>query len=112
MKRFTTEIILLSAVLAVLWITVAPVFAHNVQVFAYVEDGKVYTESYFADGSPVKNGQIKVFNGKNELILEGKTKEDGTFSFALPKGVHTLKVTINAGMGHKSEYILSGDELQ
>ncbi len=112
MKGFASRVMLLSVVVSVLCISVAPAFAHNVQVFAYVEDGKVYTESYFADGSPVKNGQIKVFNGKGELILEGKTKEDGTFSFALPKGVHSLKVTINAGMGHKSEYILSGDELQ
>ena len=86
--------------------------AHNVQVFAYVEDGKVYTESYFADGTPVKNGQIKVFNEKNEEILEGKTKEDGTFTFALPQGVNSLRITINAGMGHKSEYILKKDDLQ
>jgi len=33
--------------------------AHKVNLFAYAEAGKVYTESYFPDGRPVEGGKEK-----------------------------------------------------
>ncbi|GAG37023.1 unnamed protein product, partial [marine sediment metagenome] len=36
------------------------VFAHKVNVFAYIEGGKIYTESYFNDGKKCINSEIEV----------------------------------------------------
>ena len=38
------------------------VFAHKVNVFAYVEGEKIYTESYFNDGKKCIDSKIEVFD--------------------------------------------------
>ncbi|MDA8141479.1 MAG: carboxypeptidase regulatory-like domain-containing protein, partial [Desulfobacteraceae bacterium] len=59
--------------------------AHKVNLFAYVESGKIYTESYFPDGRPVVSGKIKVYDSANQLLLEGVTDPEGRFNFTIPK---------------------------
>ena len=52
MKLFTRCCILLA-----LWLLMGgSAMAHKVNLFAYVEAGTVYTESYFPDGRPVEDG--------------------------------------------------------
>ena len=48
-------------------------FAHKVNVFAYVEDGKIYTESYFNDGKKCVDSKIEVFDNHGKKLLEGLT---------------------------------------
>ena len=79
-------------------------------LFAYSEGGKVYTESYFPDGSPVKGGVIKVYDSSGKLILKGKTDNDGLFNFKIPV-VDDLKIVLEASMGHRAEFLLNKDEL-
>lgn len=86
------------------------VFAHKVNIFAYVEDGTVYTESYFPDGKKVSGGLVEVYDSQGNKLLEGKTNKDGYFNFK-PSKRDDLKIFINASMGHKSSYTLSVDEL-
>jgi len=91
-----------------------PVFAHKVNIFAYVEGDKVYTESYFNDGKKCIDSKIEVFNNQGNKLLEGLTDEEGMFSFEIPsKDVidGDLKVVLTASMGHQAEYIISADEL-
>ena len=91
-----------------------PVFAHKVNIFAYVEGDKVYTESYFNDGKKCIDSKIEVFNNQGNKLLEGLTDEEGMFSFEIPsKDVidGDLKVVLTASMGHRAEYIISADEL-
>lgn len=85
--------------------------AHKVNVFAYVEAGKVYTESYFPDGSPVENGKVLVYDSQNKLLLEGVTDKDGLFSFDVPK-VDDLTIVIEATMGHKNSFKLKKSEVE
>lgn len=86
-------------------------FAHKVQIFAYVDKGEVFTESYFADGSPVKEGKIEVYAKDGSKITEGKTNDKGVFSFPVPKDPVGVKIVIDAGMGHRAEYILKKEDI-
>ncbi|MBE0479082.1 hypothetical protein IBX65_08225 [Candidatus Aerophobetes bacterium] len=90
--------------------TANSVFAHRVNIFAYMENDTVYTESYFADGTKVKAGIIQVYDSSGEILLEGNTDDNGWFHFKLPKK-DDLNIILLAGMGHQASYILSRNEL-
>jgi nickel transport protein len=89
----------------------ATALAHKVSLFAYVEAGKVYTESYFADGSPVEGGRVLVYDSQNKLLLKGVTDKKGFFNFVVPK-VDDLTIVIEATMGHKNSFRLKKAELE
>lgn len=88
------------------------VFAHKVNIFAYVEGEKVYTESYFNDGKKCIESKIEVFDNQGNKLLEGLTDEEGAFSFEIPLGDGGLKIVLTASMGHRAEYSISADELR
>lgn len=112
MTRFHHLTTLFFVVCGFLLLGTSLVFAHKVQIFAYVEKNEVFTESYFADGSPVKGGTIEAYTKDGSKVAEGKTDEKGTFSFALPKDPVGLKIVLDAGMGHRAEYILKKEDIQ
>jgi nickel transport protein len=85
--------------------------AHKVNLFAYAEEGKVYTESYFPDGSPVEGGKVEVYDSQDNLLLEGVTDKKGLFNFVIPK-VDDLTIVINATMGHKNSFKLKKAEVE
>ena len=92
-----------------------PIFAHKVNVFAYVEEDKVYTESYFNDGKKCVDSKIEVFDNQGNKLLEGLTDEEGMFSFeSSSEDVidGDLKVVLTASMGHRAEYIIPANELR
>jgi nickel transport protein len=85
--------------------------AHKVNLFAYVEAGEIYTESYFPDGSPVENGKVLVYDSSDNLLLKGMTDKKGLFNFAVPK-VDDLIIVIEATMGHKNSFKLKKAEVE
>jgi nickel transport protein len=86
--------------------------AHKVNIFAYAQEGKVYAEGYFVDGTKCKNSVIEVIDSKTgEKLFEGKTDENGQMSFAIPR-VTSLKLVLRAGEGHQGEYVLKEDEIK
>lgn len=85
--------------------------AHKVNLFAYVEAGKIYTESYFPDGRPVEGGKVLVYDSKDKLLLEGVTDNAGLFNFDIPK-VDDLNIVIDATMGHKNSFKLKKAEVE
>lgn len=101
----------LTGVLAILLLVAAPAMAHKVNIFAYVENGTVYTESYFPDGKAVEEGSVEVLDGAGKKLLEGKTDKDGHFSFPLPGKKEDLTIVINASMGHKNSFVLKKTEM-
>jgi nickel transport protein len=103
------NILILSAVLAG-WLA-GTALAHKVTLFAYVEGGKVFTESFFPDGRPVAGGKLQVFDGAEKLLLEGVTDAKGLFSFAIPK-VDDLTIVLDASMGHKTSFKLKKAEVE
>ncbi|MDD2468762.1 MAG: carboxypeptidase regulatory-like domain-containing protein [Desulfobulbus sp.] len=97
-------------VLLFLGCSLAPAWAHKVNIFAYSEDGKIYTESYFADGQKVIGCQVEVLDAAGKQLLEGKTDAKGLFAFPLAHK-QTLTIIVNAGMGHKNSYVLKQEEM-
>lgn len=97
--------------LAVSTLLAGPALAHKVNLFAYVEGGKVYTESYFPDSKPVEGGKVLVYDSRDALLLEGKSDSKGLFSFPVPK-MDDLKIVIDAGMGHKNSFNLKKAEVE
>lgn len=85
--------------------------AHKVNLFAYVEKGRIYTESYFADGAPVEGGRVLVYDNQNKLLVEGVSDKKGLFDFSIPK-VDDLIVVIDATMGHKNSFKLKKAEVE
>ena len=91
------------------------VFAHKVNIFAYVEGEKIYTESYFNDGKKCINSKIGVFDNRGNILLEGLTDQEGMFSFETPSEDvidGDLKIVLTASMGHRAEYSISADEIR
>ncbi len=84
--------------------------AHNVTIFAWVEGDMVYTESKFSGGRKAKEALIEVQDMSGKKLLEGKTDQNGEFSFKLPHK-ETLKIILKAGMGHGNEWILTAEEI-
>jgi len=91
------------------------VFAHKVNIFAYVEREKIYTESYFNDGKKCVESKIEVFDNQGNILLEGLTDQEGMFSFEAPSEDvidGDLKVVLTASLGHRAEYIVLANELR
>jgi len=88
------------------------IFAHKVNVFAYVEGEKIYTESYFNDGKKCIDSKIEVFDNQGNKLLEGLTDKEGEFSFEVPSEDGNLKIVLTASMGHRAEYSISEDEIR
>jgi nickel transport protein len=101
---------LLSIVYCLLFASFA--YAHKVNIYAYAEDSMVHSESYFVDGTKCKNSVLEVFDGRDGTkLLEGKTDEEGKFSFKIPKTT-SLKLVLHASMGHQAEFTLGEDEVR
>jgi nickel transport protein len=99
------------AIIATFLLLQAPASAHKVNVFAYVENGTVHTESYFPDGKKVEGGAIEVFDTAGKRIVEGKTDRQGNFSFPVPAEKDDLRIVLNASMGHKASFLMKKSEM-
>lgn len=99
-------------IFTMLWLLFFPalVSAHNVTVFAWVDGDTIHSQSKFSGGKRVKNAPILVYDFKDVLLLEGKTDENGMFSFKIPKKT-ALKIVLKASMGHLAVWKLRAEEL-
>lgn len=87
-----------------------PVFAHKVNVFAYIEGDNIIVEGYFSGGAKSQDSLVEVFDSLGKKILEGKTDAKGIFTFslkAIPANMRFVKVVVEADMGHRGEYRLN-----
>jgi nickel transport protein len=84
--------------------------AHRVNVFAWVEGDTVSVECQYPDGTKVHAGVIRVLDPAGKELLNGKTNDQGEFSFKIPQPT-ALKIVLEAGMGHRAEWNIAADEL-
>ncbi len=83
------------------------VFAHKVNVFAFVQGNSLVVEGYFSGKSRARDCLVKVFDSSGTMILECKTDSQGTCVFDLGNispDIKSVKVSLEAEMGHKAEY--------
>ena len=83
--------------------------AHNVSLFAWVEESKVFTQSKFSGGRLAKNARIEVYNAAGEKLLEGRTDDRGQFAFTPPRP-EDLRIVLLAGSGHRGEWRVTAEE--
>jgi len=102
---------LLSAAAFWLVFSTMPAWAHKVMIFAWVEGDTVYTQSKFSGGKKAKNSTVLVYDEEGNQLLEGKTDEQGEFSFKVPKKTD-LKVVLKASMGHMAEWKIPVEEIK
>jgi nickel transport protein len=94
-----------------LFFMIPPSWAHKVTIFAWVEGDTVHTQSKFSGGKKAKNAAVVVFDMEGNQLLEGKTDENGAFSFPVPKKTG-LRVVLKASMGHQNEWIIPAEEFK
>ena len=90
-------------------------YAHRVNVFAWVEDGVVWTEGTLGGGKKAKNSNLSVLDAAtDEVIITGRTDQDGMFSFPVPAegGKAGLRIVLEAGPGHRAEWLLEAKEME
>ena len=85
-------------------------WAHSVQIHAWVEGDRVFTESFFSGGHRAAQSQIEVFDHNGEKLITGKTDSQGLFSFPLPKK-RGLKIVLRTPEGHGTEVNLRAGEI-
>jgi len=100
---FVVSILLFSSV-------IHPVFAHEVDVFAWVKGDTVFVEGYYGGSKKAKNALVEVFDPAGTRLIEGRTDEEGEFSFKIPIKT-ALRIVLTVGTGHKSDFILSARDL-
>ncbi len=94
----------------------APVaLAHRVNLFAYVDGGRIVTESWFSKSSKVRSGIIEVFDAATgEKFLSGTTDDAGNFAFDIPPSARAkkadLRITLKAGEGHANQTTIKAEE--
>jgi nickel transport protein len=98
-------IVLLLGVAAGLLFSPGVAFSHKVNLFAYQEDGNIFTESYFGDGTPCRGAAVRASDENGTVVAEGITDEEGNFSFPYGQG-GKLRIVLRASMGHGEEITL------
>lgn len=102
--------VVVCAVLVLVLLAGGDARAHRVNLFAWVEGDTVRVECKYPDGTKVRNGVIKVYDSSGKELLNGKTTDQGEFSFKVPQR-DDLKIVLEAGMGHRAEWPLSKQDL-
>lgn len=98
--------------LAVIWWATTSV-AHQLIVFAFVEDGTVIVETKFSTGKIPISGEVRVLDAENTLLLTLPLEEDGTVRFPLNADASTqgLSIEVETGEGHDNYWILTPDDI-
>lgn len=91
--------------------------AHSVNVFAHAENGIIKGEGYLSGGKKVVNGTVQIFaKNSNQLLLTMQTDDQGLFSFPIADlnqdNAADLLIVLNAGPGHRSEWVLNSDQYE
>lgn len=86
--------------------------AHKLMADALVhEDGSVWIDAFFADGSPAKQIKVEIFRPDGSLYGEGKTDDQGRFALAPSGPSGTWKAVVSSALGHRAEAAFDLKEL-
>jgi nickel transport protein len=86
------------------------VWAHQVNVFAWVEGDMVFVEGYYPGGKKAQNSLVEVYSSGGAKLLEGRTNQQGELSFKIP-AKEDLRLVLTAGMGHKNDFTITAEDL-
>ena len=95
-----------------LWLSSSVAEAHSVYIFAYPENSRICTNSYFSANNKVRGGRVKMTAVSGEILAEAQTDEHGQACFPPPELSLDLIFTVEAGDGHRAEFKLSASEIE
>jgi len=104
-----TKQILAASLLAIL-LSASIAQAHAAIVWAYVENGQVFVEAFFANGSKIQNSRVVVIDANKDVIQEGMTDKEGKFHYK-PKSLETQTIVVIASQSHTGDFELSAEDL-
>ncbi len=107
--------IVLLLFLSILFLVSGPAFGHKIRIFAYSEGDQILGETAFGGGRSPKNAEIIVQDAAGgKTLTTCRTDSSGNFHFPVPeeakKNRLDLRIVINAGEGHRGEWILEAGE--
>jgi len=85
-------------------------WAHKARVFAAGEGDRIEGYAYFAGGARARNCSVTLYTMDGRKVGQTKTDAKGTFSFSVHQHCDH-KVVLDAGDGHRAEFVVSADEL-
>jgi nickel transport protein len=91
-------------------LTVSPVRAHKLSVFAAVEGNAIRGEANFRDGAPVRHATVKVLDPDGQLLGQLQTDQEGRFRFQ-PQRRCDHRLLVDAGSGHAAQFTVTAAEL-
>ena len=102
---------LLSLLTVVAFATTAQ--AHQLNVFAFVEEGTVVVETKFSNGNLPVSGDVEVLNAQSEVLMTLPLEKDGTVRFPLDMGVagEGITIEVTTGEGHEDYWILTPEDI-
>ena len=109
LTRSAASVVSALAIIAFLTLP-SQVWAHKVNVFAWVEGDMVFVEGYYPGGKRAQNSLVEVFNSRGVKLLEGRTNQKGEFSFKIP-AKEDLRIVLTAGMGHRNDFTITAGDL-
>lgn len=104
-KTVATTLLFLSFLL----LSTSGAFAHKISIVAWAEGNTIFTESVFGGGTTPKQAKIEVFNLDGKKLLDGTTNDNGEFQFKAPERI-SMKIKVDAGMGHQATCTLDKQE--
>ena len=111
MPQELKRVLAMAFALTLVFMALAPLASgHKVNVFAWVEGDTVHVEGYFAGNKKAQDSLVEVFDSTGKKLLDGRTDQQGEFSFKIPKKTD-LKIVLTASMGHKNDFVIPLSEL-
>jgi nickel transport protein len=103
----------LGGLAAALVAVATPAAAHQLNVFAFVEDGQVVVEAKFSTGKIPVAGEVRIFDAAGTRLDTLPLDEDGTRTFPLDpahaEGGLLIEVEVNEG--HDNYWILTPEDI-
>lgn len=98
----------------VLSVLASTAHAHQLNVFAFVQDNVVIVETKFSTGRIPVSGEVRVLNVDAEIVLQTKLETDGTVRFPLDQtfSADGITIEVTTGDGHEDYWILTPQDIE
>ncbi|MDR0354146.1 MAG: hypothetical protein LBJ64_00145 [Deltaproteobacteria bacterium] len=81
-------------------------FAHSVFIFAWPQGETICADSYFSGRSPVRGGTVTMTDRTGAVLDSAVTDDEGSVCFPRPRTDSDLTFVVEAGQGHKADFLL------
>ncbi len=99
-------------ILAMLLAMSAPALAHRLTLYAWVDGETLVVEGKFANGGIPKLGNVRIFDGHDQLLMEAPIGENGELRTPLPGSDSGLRIEMTTSEGHEDYWVLTPHDIE